>query len=68
MVRPLDLLRLRPDLLAAEQALVAAAAEVGVAEAALRPQLRLPGRWPSAPSAPARRSSWSARRWPRCWS
>lgn len=43
MVRPLDLLRLRPDLLAAEQALVAAAAEVGVAEAALRPQLRLPG-------------------------
>lgn len=43
MVRPLDLLRLRPDLLAAEQALVAAAAEVGVADAALRPQLRLPG-------------------------
>lgn len=42
-VRPLDLLRLRPDLLAAEQALVAAAAEVGVADAALRPQLRLPG-------------------------
>ena len=43
VVRPLDLLRLRPDLQAAEQALLAAAAEVGVAEAALRPRLRLPG-------------------------
>ena len=43
VVRPLDLLRLRPDLQAAAQALLAAAAEVGVAEAALRPQLRLPG-------------------------
>jgi NodT family efflux transporter outer membrane factor (OMF) lipoprotein len=42
--RPLDLVRLRPDLRAAEQALVGAAAQVGVAEAALRPQLRLPGR------------------------
>ncbi|TFY99744.1 TolC family protein [Ramlibacter rhizophilus] len=40
---PLDLLRLRPDLRAAQQALVAAAAEVGVAEVALRPRLRLPG-------------------------
>lgn len=44
VARPLDLLRLRPDLRAAEQALVGAAADVGVAEAALRPQLRLPGR------------------------
>lgn len=43
LVRPVDLLRLRPDLRAAEQALVASAAEIGVAEAALRPQLRLPG-------------------------
>jgi NodT family efflux transporter outer membrane factor (OMF) lipoprotein len=43
LVRPLDLLRLRPDLGAAEQALVAAAADIGVAQAALRPQLRLPG-------------------------
>ncbi len=41
--RPLDLLRQRPDLRAAEQALMAAAADVGVAEAALRPRLRLPG-------------------------
>lgn len=43
VVRPLDLLRLRPDLRAAEQALVAAAADIGVAEAALLPRLRLPG-------------------------
>jgi NodT family efflux transporter outer membrane factor (OMF) lipoprotein len=43
LVRPVDLLRLRPDVRAAEQALVVAAAEIGVAEAALRPQLRLPG-------------------------
>lgn len=43
VARPLDLLRLRPDLRAAEQALVAAAADVGVAEAALRPRLHLPG-------------------------
>lgn len=41
--RPLDLLRLRPDLRAAEHALLAAAAETGVAQAALRPRLRLPG-------------------------
>ena len=44
VARPLDLLRLRPDLRAAEQALVGAAADVGVAEADLRPRLRLPGR------------------------
>ncbi|MDT7928583.1 efflux transporter outer membrane subunit [Tepidimonas sp.] len=44
VVRPLDLLRLRPDLQAAEQALVEAAAEVGVAKAAMRPRLQLPGR------------------------
>ncbi len=44
VARPLDLLRLRPDLRAAEQALVGAAADIGVAEAALRPRLRLPGR------------------------
>ncbi|MCU0763872.1 MAG: efflux transporter outer membrane subunit [Hydrogenophaga sp.] len=43
VVRPLDLLRLRPDLRAAENALVAAAAEVGVARADLYPRLRLPG-------------------------
>jgi NodT family efflux transporter outer membrane factor (OMF) lipoprotein len=43
VVQPLDLLRLRPDLRAAEQALYVAAAEVGVAEAALLPRLRLPG-------------------------
>ncbi len=41
--RPLDLLRQRPDLRAAEQALLAAAADAGVAQAALRPRLRLPG-------------------------
>ena len=44
VARPLDLLRLRPDLRAAEQALVGAAADIGVAEAALRPRLQLPGR------------------------
>lgn len=43
LVRPLDLLRLRPDLRAAEQAMREAAAEVGVAEAELLPRLRLPG-------------------------
>ena len=43
VARPLDLLRLRPDLRAAEHALVAAAADIGVAEAALRPRLRIPG-------------------------
>lgn len=43
VVRPLDLLRLRPDLRAAENALAAAAAEVGVARADLYPRLRLPG-------------------------
>jgi outer membrane protein TolC len=41
--RPLDLLRQRPDLRAAQQALEAAAADIGVARAALRPRLRLPG-------------------------
>ncbi len=41
--RPLDLLRQRPDLRAAEHALLAAAADAGVAQAALRPRLRLPG-------------------------
>jgi NodT family efflux transporter outer membrane factor (OMF) lipoprotein len=41
--RPLDLLRQRADLRAAERALEAAAADIGVARAALRPQLRLPG-------------------------
>jgi len=44
VARPLDLLRQRPDLRAAEQALVGAAADVGVARAALLPRLRLPGR------------------------
>jgi len=43
VARPLDLLRLRPDLRAAEQALAVAAAELGVAEADLYPRLRLPG-------------------------
>ncbi|MGV3570630.1 MAG: efflux transporter outer membrane subunit [Ramlibacter sp.] len=43
VARPLDLLRLRPDLRAAEEALVAAAADIGVAQAALLPRLRLPG-------------------------
>ncbi len=41
--RPIDLLRLRPDVRAAERALIAAFADIGVAEAALYPQLRLPG-------------------------
>jgi len=43
VARPLDLVRWRPDLRAAEQALLAAAADVGVARAALYPSLRLPG-------------------------
>jgi NodT family efflux transporter outer membrane factor (OMF) lipoprotein len=41
--RPIDLLRLRPDLRAAERALAVAAANLGVAESALYPRLRLPG-------------------------
>lgn len=41
--RPVDLLRLRADVRAAEQALASAFADIGVAEAALYPQLRLPG-------------------------
>lgn len=41
--RPMDLLRLRPDVRAAENSLVGAYADIGVAEAALYPQLRLPG-------------------------
>jgi NodT family efflux transporter outer membrane factor (OMF) lipoprotein len=41
--RPVDLLRLRPDVRAAERALIAAVAEVGVANAAIYPDLRLPG-------------------------
>lgn len=40
--RPLDLLRSRPDLRAAEHALEAAAADIGVARSALRPRLRFP--------------------------
>lgn len=43
VVRPLDLLRLRPDLRAAERALTIAAADLGVARADLYPRLRLPG-------------------------
>lgn len=43
VVRPLNLLRLRPDLRAAEQALTGAAADLGVARADLYPRLRLPG-------------------------
>ena len=43
VARPIDLLRQRPDLRASEQTLVAAAADIGVAEAAALPQLRLPG-------------------------
>src|SRR5690606_21863484 len=41
--RPADLLRLRPDLRAAEEDLVAAALDVGVARAALLPRLGLQG-------------------------
>lgn len=41
--RPIDLLRLRPDLRAAERALAVAAADLGVARSALYPRLRLPG-------------------------
>lgn len=41
--RPIDLLRLRPDVHAAERALIAAYANVGVAQSELYPQLRLPG-------------------------
>lgn len=41
--RPLDLLRQRPDLRAAQRALEAAVADIGVARAELRPRLRLPG-------------------------
>ncbi|MDT3720683.1 efflux transporter outer membrane subunit [Pseudomonas oryzihabitans] len=40
---PADLLRLRPDIRAAEARVIAAYARVGVAEADLRPQLRLAG-------------------------
>src|SRR5690606_26510601 len=43
VVRPLDLLRLRPDLRAAGNALIATAADLGVAQADLYPRLRLPG-------------------------
>lgn len=43
VVRPLDLLRLRPDLRAAGNALTATAADLGVARADLYPRLRLPG-------------------------
>jgi multidrug efflux system outer membrane protein len=41
--RPIDLLRLRPDLRAAERSLTIAAANLGVAESALYPRLQLPG-------------------------
>lgn len=40
---PIDLLRLRPDLRAAERSLAVAAANVGVAESAFYPRLQLPG-------------------------
>lgn len=43
VVRPLDLLRLRPDLRAAGNAMTATAADLGVAQADLYPRLRLPG-------------------------
>lgn len=41
--RPIDLLRLRPDLRAAERFLAVAAANLGVAESAFYPRLRLSG-------------------------
>lgn len=41
--RPIDLLRRRPDLRAAERGLAVAAADLGVAQAELYPRLRLPG-------------------------
>jgi multidrug efflux system outer membrane protein len=41
--RPIDLLRLRPDLRAAERFLAVEAANLGVAESAFYPRLRLPG-------------------------
>jgi len=43
VVWPVDLLRLRPDLQAAEQAWRAAVADTGAVAAARRPSLRLPG-------------------------
>ncbi|MDM7941438.1 MAG: efflux transporter outer membrane subunit [Hydrogenophaga sp.] len=43
VARPIDLLRLRPDLRAAERGLAVAAADLGVARADLYPRLRLPG-------------------------
>lgn len=43
VARPIDLLRLRPDLRAAERGLAVAASELGVAQADLYPRLRLPG-------------------------
>src|SRR5690606_9695677 len=43
VTRPIDLLRMRPDLRAAEHALLGAAANIGVARRALLPSLRLPG-------------------------
>jgi multidrug efflux system outer membrane protein len=43
LVWPVDLLRLRPDLQAAEQAWRAAVADSGARQAARRPSLRLPG-------------------------
>lgn len=43
LVRPIDLLRLRPDLRAAERGLAVAASDLGVARADLYPRLRLPG-------------------------
>ena len=43
VARPIDLLRQRPDLRAAERGLAVAAADLGVAQADLYPRLRLPG-------------------------
>ncbi len=43
VARPIDLLRLRPDLRAAERGLAVAASDLGVAQADLYPRLRLPG-------------------------